>query len=81
MKQNNKKADLGTLGASLLGNLLTDNSTIRPGEDKITASEGTIKTGKVFQYFLISWQILKYKNIIKSDLKLMVFIQGINYLK
>ena len=54
MKQNNKKADLGTLGASLLGNLLTDNSTIRPGEDKITASEGTIKTGKVFQYFLIS---------------------------
>ena len=79
MKQNNKKADLGTLGASLLGNLLTDNSTIRPGEDKITASEGTI--GKVFQYFLISWQILKYKNIIKSDLKLMVFIQEINYLK
>ena len=81
MKQNNKKADLGTLGASLLGNLLTDNSTIRPGEDKITASEGTIKTGKVFQYFLISWQILKYKNIIKSDLKLMVFIQEINYPK
>ena len=81
MKQNNKKVDLGTLGASLLGNLLTDNSTITPGEDKITASEGAIKTGKVFQYFLISWQILKYRNIIKSDLKLMVFIQEINYLK
>ena len=54
MNQNNKKGDLGTLGTSLLGNLLTDNCTIRPGEDKITPSEGTIKTGQVFQYFLIS---------------------------
>ena len=32
---------LGTLGASLLGNLLTDKSTIRAGE-------GTIRAGRIF---------------------------------
>ena len=33
---------LGTLGASLLGNLLTGKGTIRAGE-------GTIRAGKTFQ--------------------------------
>ena len=42
-KQKNKKADfsvlLGTLGASLLGNLLTGKATIRAGEGKIRAGQ------------------------------------------
>ena len=38
---------LGTLGASLLGNLLTDNGVIQAGEGVITANlgQGTIRTG------------------------------------
>ena len=46
MKQQNKKEDffsmlLGTLGASLLGNLLT-------GKGTIAAAEGTIRSGQDF---------------------------------
>ena len=36
---------LGTLGASLLGNLLASKDTIRAGEDPIRAGEGTIRPG------------------------------------
>ena len=39
---------LSTLGASLLGNLLTGNSTIRTGEGTIRAGEGTIRAGQDF---------------------------------
>ena len=39
---------LGTLGASLLGNLLTGKSTIRAGEGKFRAGEGTIRAGQNF---------------------------------
>ena len=39
---------LGTLGASLLGNLLIDKSTIRSGEGTVRAAEGTTKTGQDF---------------------------------
>ena len=39
---------LGALGASLLGNLLTGKSTIRPGEDTIRAGERTIRAGQNF---------------------------------
>ena len=49
---------LGTLGASLLGNLLT-------GKDTIRAGEGTITAGQDFLCDLILQQILKYKSIIK----------------
>ena len=38
----------GTVGASLLGNLLTGKGTIRAGEDTIRASEGTIRAGQDF---------------------------------
>ena len=39
----------GTLGASLLGNLLTGKGTIkRPGESTIRAGEGTVKAGQDF---------------------------------
>ena len=56
---------LGTLGASLLGHLLTGKGTIK-------ASEGTIRAGEI---------ILENKSIIKMNLNLMVFIQEIIFLK
>ena len=61
---------LGTLGASLLGNLLTVKDTIRAGEGMIRAGEAS----HILQL------ILKYKSIIKMNLNLMVFIQEIIYL-
>ena len=36
---------LGTLGASLLGNLLTGKGTIRAVEGTITAGEGILRAG------------------------------------
>ena len=39
---------LGTLGASLLGHLLTGKGTIRAGEDTIWVGEGTIRSGQDF---------------------------------
>ena len=37
---------LGTLGASLLGNLLTGKGVIRAGEGKVKQDEATIKAGQ-----------------------------------
>ena len=39
---------LGTLGDSLLGNLLIGKGTIRAGEDTVTAGEGTIRVENNF---------------------------------
>ena len=39
---------LGTLGVSLLGNLLTRKYVIRAGGGKIRAGEGTIRAGQDF---------------------------------
>ena len=39
---------LGTLGASLLGNLLTGKGTIRAGQGTIKAGDGTIIAGQDF---------------------------------
>ena len=39
---------LGTLGASLLGNLLAGKGTITAGEDTIRSDEGTIRAGQDF---------------------------------
>ena len=39
---------LGTLGASLLGNLLKGKSTIRTGKDTIRAAKGTIRACQDF---------------------------------
>ena len=46
---------LGTLGASLLGNLLTHKATIATsqGEGTIRAGEGRIRAGQVFKHRLI----------------------------
>ena len=65
---------LCTLGASLLGNILT-------GKDTIIVREGTIRAGQNFLCHLILQIISKYKSIIKTNLNLMVFIQEIIYLK
>ena len=51
MKQNNKKEDFSecrTLGASLLGDLITFKGTMRAGEGAIRAGKGTIKDGQDF---------------------------------
>ena len=54
MKQNSEKEDflvcLGTLGASLLGNLLIGKSTISAGEGAIAKSgeRGAIRVGQDF---------------------------------
>ena len=52
MKQKKKRGFLdmllGTLGASLLGNLLTGKGTIRAGEGTVKAGEATIRAGHDF---------------------------------
>ena len=62
---------LGTLGASLSGNLLAEKDTIRAGEGIITADQE-----KLWKY-----KIWKYKSNIKMNLNLMVFAHKIIYLK
>ena len=59
---------LGTSGISLLGNLLAGKGTIRSGE-------GIIRADKNFN------KCLNYKNIIKMNLNLMVYIPEIIYLE
>ena len=65
---------LGTLDASLLGNLLTGKvaiatsqwpGKIRAGEDTFRAVESTVRAGQNFKCQLILELILKYKSIIK----------------
>ena len=60
MKQKKQKGGflrtlLGTLGASLLGNLLTNKATIATSQDEgtIRAGEGRIRAGQVFKCRLI----------------------------
>ena len=65
---------LGTLGTSLLGNLLTGKGTSRAGE-------GTVRAGQDFHCGFSDSQILKHKSIVKMNLNLMVFIQEIIYKK
>ena len=62
---------LGTLGASLSGDLLTEKDTIRAGEGIITADQEKFWKNKIW----------KYKSNIKMNLNLMVFAHKIIYLK
>ena len=53
MKQKNKEGEfssmvLGTLGDSLLRNLLTGKGKIRAGEETTRAGKGTIRAGQDF---------------------------------
>ena len=78
---------LGTLCASLLGNLLIDKGVHRAGKGKgkgkgVLAGYGHPSQNKMdFQYRLILYLILKYKNIIKLNQDLLAFILEIIYPK
>lgn len=66
---------LDTLGASLLWNMSVGKGFVWAAEGTTTAKdEGKIGTGHGFQSCLIFQLILRYKDIIKMDLDLMVFI-------
>ena len=58
---------LGTLGASLLGNLLTGKGTITVGEgsSETIQGQGTIRASEDFYYRLILYLILKTKVLSK----------------
>ena len=68
---------LGILGASLLGNPLTGKGTNRTGEGIVRAGCGN----KFWNIEILILLILKYKNIIRMSLDLMVFVLEIIYLK
>ena len=81
---------LGTLSAALLGNFLTGKGIYRAGKGKgiNRATEGIIRAGygnnsskMDFQFRLIFQQTLKFKNIMKMNQNLMVFIPEIIYPK
>ena len=77
---------LGTLCASLLGNLLIDKGVYRAGKGKgkgvLRAGYGHPSQNKMdFQYRLILYLILKYKNIIKLNQDLLAFILEMIYPK
>ena len=63
---------LGTVGASLLGNMLAGKYVIR-------ACEEIVRAGESFWYCLILFLILKFKDNIKMNLDSMAFIQEIIY--
>ena len=69
----------GTLGASLLGDLLTKNLS---GRGVIRAGEGTIRAGYGSKKFslLTHQQTLRYRPIIKINLDSLVSIVAIIYL-
>ena len=65
---------LDTLSANLFRSILT-------GKSKIRTDEGTIRTGRMFN---ATWSFNKFvntKNIIKTNVKLTVFIREIIYVK
>ena len=81
---------LCTLSASLLGNFLTGKGIYGAGKGKgiNRATEGIIRAGygnnsskMDFQFRLIFQQTLKFKNIMKMNQNLMVFIAEIIYPK
>ena len=71
---------LGTLGASLLGNLLTGEGAIAPSQGR-KANMSWTSPIRAAERIITADQILKYKSIIKMNLNLMVFIQETIYLK
>ena len=60
MKQRKKRMLLGTLGASLLGNLLTGKGTVRAGEGLLRAGEGIKKKAVMLPHLVINFEIEKY---------------------
>ena len=74
---------LGTLGASLLWNMLSGKGTIATKAGKLTlrAGESTIRAGQIVRCRIILKLNLKYKSIIKMNLNLVVCVQEIICLK
>ena len=66
----------GTLGASLLENLLTGKSSVRAGEGRTSFVPWILVECR-----LILELILKYKSITRKNQNLMVSIQEVIYLK
>ena len=60
---------------------ITRIGVVRAGERTIGAGESTIKASQNFSCLLVLQLILKYKNIIKTNLNLMVFTKEITWLK
>ena len=63
------------------GVVIAGEGVIRDGDGVIRAGDGVIRVVQDFKCRLILQLILKYKNIIKKNLNLMVFIQEIIYIK
>ena len=72
---------LGTLGASLLGNLLAGKRTIKAGDEEhlelMKALLDQVRIFNVASSFNKFWNT----NVLSTNLNLMVFIQEITYLK
>ena len=64
---------LGTLGASLLGNMLAGQGVMKTDQRVIRAGEGKIRARYDFQCRFILWLIFRYKNIIKMNKDLIVW--------
>ena len=60
---------------------ITRRGVVRAGERTTGAGESTIKASQNFSCLLVLQLILKYKNIIKTNLNLMVFTDEITCLK
>ena len=60
---------LGTLGASLLGNLLTGKGTVRAGEGTMRAGEGIEKKALMPPHPLTNFEIREYYEILSEFLK------------
>ena len=67
---------LGTLGASLLGNMLAGKGIASGSGNKKGKGIVSAGHGKEWDFYFrhILWQIFKYKDIIKINQDLMVFI-------
>ena len=80
---------LGTLEASLLGNMLTGKWTLKAGYGN-KEGKGVLRTGygnkyfqfkKIFWFYPIPWQNLKFRSVIRMNFDLMEFILEISCLK
>ena len=60
---------------------ITRRGVVRAGERTTGAGESTIKASQNFSCLLVLQIILKYKNIIKTNLNLMVFTKEMTWLK
>ena len=72
---------VATLGATLMGSMFSGKGVVRDGDWLIQRGGGVIRPGQDFYCCVILQLILKFTNITKTNLILMVFIPEIIYLK